>query len=84
MEKRDWREIATGTWFYDRIVPMKVSVFAKSASLASSRFMHKPGQHIPAKIGGIPTEAKVRAALDSTGGVKLVVDFRIRADRYDS
>jgi hypothetical protein len=35
----------------------------------------KVGQSIIAKINGIPTEAKVRAVLDSTEGVKLIVDF---------
>jgi hypothetical protein len=38
MEKRGWRKMATGTWFYDRTVPMEVAVLAKPASLASARF----------------------------------------------
>jgi hypothetical protein len=38
LEKRGWRKMATGTWFYDRTVPMEVAVYAKPASLASSRF----------------------------------------------
>jgi hypothetical protein len=36
---------------------------------------YKVDQTIIAKINGIPTEAKVRAVLDSTEGVKLIVDF---------
>jgi hypothetical protein len=37
--------------------------------------VYKPGQHIIAKINGIPTEAKVRVVLDTTDGKKLIVDF---------
>ena len=44
-----------------------------NAVMASSDF--KVGQHIIAKINGIPTESKVRAVLDTTEGVKLIVDF---------
>ena len=36
---------------------------------------YKPGQTLIVKINGVPTEAKVRAVLDSTEGVKLIVDF---------
>jgi hypothetical protein len=38
MEKHGWRKVATGIWFYDRTVRMEVAVWAKPASLASSRF----------------------------------------------
>jgi hypothetical protein len=38
MEAYGWRKIATGTWFYDRTVPMEIAVWAKPACLASSRF----------------------------------------------
>ena len=37
-ERLGWRKVATGTWFYDRSVPMPISVWAKPAHLASSRF----------------------------------------------
>jgi hypothetical protein len=37
-ERMGWRKVATGTWFYDRTVPMKMAVWAKPAHLASSRF----------------------------------------------
>jgi hypothetical protein len=37
-EKYGWRLIATGTWFYDRIVPRPVSIYAKPASLAWARY----------------------------------------------
>jgi hypothetical protein len=36
---------------------------------------YKPGQQIIAKIIGISRETKVRDVLDSTEGVKLIVDF---------
>jgi hypothetical protein len=32
----------------------------------------KVGQRVVAKINGIPTEAKIRAVLDSTEGTKLI------------
>jgi hypothetical protein len=38
MEGRGWQKVATGTWLYDRTVPMEVVVWAKPARLASSRF----------------------------------------------
>ena len=38
MEGRGWRKVATGTWFYDRTVPMEIAVWAKPARHASSRF----------------------------------------------
>lgn len=38
MEGHGWRKVVTGTWFYDRTVPMELSVWAKPARLASSRF----------------------------------------------
>jgi len=38
LEERGWRKMASGTWFYDRTVPMEVAVWAKPASQASSRF----------------------------------------------
>jgi hypothetical protein len=38
LEKRGWRKVATGTWLYDRTVPMPASIWAKPAHLASSRF----------------------------------------------
>jgi hypothetical protein len=37
-EGQGWRKVATGTWFYDRTVPMKLAVWAKPARLSSSRF----------------------------------------------
>jgi hypothetical protein len=36
---------------------------------------YKAGQALIAKINGIPQEVKVRAVLDTTEGVKLIVDF---------
>jgi hypothetical protein len=36
---------------------------------------YKPGQIIVAKISGVPREATIHAVLDSTEGVKLIVDF---------
>jgi hypothetical protein len=36
---------------------------------------YKPGQTLIVKINGVPTEAKVRAVVESTEGVKLIVDF---------
>ena len=38
LEGRGWRKIATGTWYYDRIVPMPISVWTKPPHLASSRY----------------------------------------------
>ena len=38
MESRGLRKVATGTWYYDQTVPMPISVWAKSAHLASSRY----------------------------------------------
>jgi hypothetical protein len=38
MERRGWRKVASGTWFYDRTVPTKMAVWAKPARLAGSRF----------------------------------------------
>jgi hypothetical protein len=37
-ERRGWRKVATGTWFYDSTVPVQISIWAKPAHLASSRF----------------------------------------------
>jgi hypothetical protein len=33
-----WRKVATGTWFYDRLVPMPIAIWAKPAYLAATRF----------------------------------------------
>jgi hypothetical protein len=33
-----WRKVATGTWFYDKIVPKPIAVWAKPARFAASRF----------------------------------------------
>ncbi len=38
MERRGLRKVATGTWLYDRTIPMELVVWAKPAHLASSRF----------------------------------------------
>jgi hypothetical protein len=38
MEGYGWRKVATGTWFYDKTIPMEIAVWAKPARLASSRF----------------------------------------------
>ena len=38
MEAFGWRKVATGTWFYDKTIPMEIAVWAKPARLASSRF----------------------------------------------
>ena len=38
LEEKGWRKVASGTWFYDRVVPKPVSIWAKPARLASSRF----------------------------------------------
>ena len=38
MEARGYRKVTTGTWLYDRKVPKKLTVWAKPAHLASSRF----------------------------------------------
>ena len=38
MEERGRRKVATGIWLYDRTTPMKLTVWAKPANLASSRF----------------------------------------------
>jgi hypothetical protein len=38
LEQTGWRKVATGTWLYDRTVPMPASIWAKPAHLASSRF----------------------------------------------
>jgi hypothetical protein len=38
LEKRGWRKVATGKWYYDKTTPMPVSIWAKPARLASSRF----------------------------------------------
>jgi hypothetical protein len=38
LEARGWRKVATGIWLYDRTVPMEVTVWAKPAHLAWSRF----------------------------------------------
>jgi hypothetical protein len=37
-EKRDYRKVGSGTWFYDRTVPMKIELWAKPARFAFSRF----------------------------------------------
>ena len=37
-EQRGYRQVATGTWFYDRTVPMKIVVWAKPARFAYARF----------------------------------------------
>jgi hypothetical protein len=36
---------------------------------------YKVGQSIVVKIGGVPHEATVRAVVDHTDGLKLIVDF---------
>jgi hypothetical protein len=36
---------------------------------------YKVGQSIAVKIGGVPHEATVRAVVDHTDGLKLIVDF---------
>jgi hypothetical protein len=33
-----YRKVASGTWYYDRTVPMPVAIWAKPAHLSSSRF----------------------------------------------
>jgi hypothetical protein len=38
MKARGHRKVATGTWLYDRTVPMGLVVWAKPAHLARSRF----------------------------------------------
>ena len=38
MEERGRRKVATGIWLYDRTTPMELTVWAKPAHLASSRF----------------------------------------------
>jgi hypothetical protein len=38
MEGYGWRKVATGTWFYDKAIPMEMAIWAKPARLASSRF----------------------------------------------
>jgi hypothetical protein len=38
LEERGWRKFATGTWLYDRLVPMPASIRAKPAQQASSRY----------------------------------------------
>jgi hypothetical protein len=38
MEAYGWRKVATGTWLYDKSVPMEIAIWAKPAHLASSRF----------------------------------------------
>jgi hypothetical protein len=38
MQQHGWTVVATGTWFYDRIVPKPMTVYAKPARLSSSRF----------------------------------------------
>ena len=37
-EQRGYRQVATGTWFYDRTVPRKIVVWAKPARFAYARF----------------------------------------------
>ncbi|MGB9435013.1 MAG: hypothetical protein WBQ89_22400 [Candidatus Acidiferrum sp.] len=36
---------------------------------------YKVGQKLIAKIGGIPNEVRIRAVLETTEGIKLIVDF---------
>jgi hypothetical protein len=36
---------------------------------------YKVGQTVIAKIDGIPRETNIRAVIESTEGVKLIVDF---------
>jgi hypothetical protein len=36
---------------------------------------YKVGQTIIAKVGGVPHEVTVRAVLETTEGIKLIVDF---------
>ncbi len=36
---------------------------------------YKVGNPIVVKIAGIPTEAKIRAILETTEGMKFIVDF---------
>jgi len=38
LSNRGWHKVATGTWLYDRTVPMPVAIWAKPASQASSRY----------------------------------------------
>jgi hypothetical protein len=38
LEQHGWRKVATGTWFYDQKVPMRICIWAKPARDASSRF----------------------------------------------
>ena len=38
MERLGRRKVASGTWYYDRTVPMRISVWAKPAAQASSRY----------------------------------------------
>jgi len=35
---RGWRKVATGTWYYDKIVPKPIAVWAKPASESCTRF----------------------------------------------
>jgi hypothetical protein len=51
----------------------RVQACTKSAYY--NRLMYKPGQHIIAKINGIPQEVLVRAILETPDGIKLIVDF---------
>jgi hypothetical protein len=37
-EQRGYRKVATGTWLYDRSVPMKTEVWAKPARFSFARF----------------------------------------------
>jgi hypothetical protein len=36
---------------------------------------YKPGQTITAKINGVPHEVTIRAVLENTQGISLIVDF---------
>jgi hypothetical protein len=37
-QEQGYKKVASGTWFYDRTVPMKTEVWAKPARFAFSRF----------------------------------------------
>ena len=37
-KQRGYGKVATGTWLYDRSVPMKIEVWAKPARFAGARF----------------------------------------------
>jgi hypothetical protein len=49
-------------------------IFRGGEDAQSMAAKYKPDQSI-VKIGGVPHEATIRAVLESTDGLKLVVDF---------